>query len=174
MNSNLVKSALISIGAHAIFFVPLAAMRGVHERPQAQVMPGLSSVEMEWVSPSRSSEEGFETAQEPLPPMEEWMEDPGALSGSWLPQTLLNPAPVYPRIARLQGWEGTVLIQAWVTPVGSVGAARVAESSGREPLDGAALAAVRQWRFRAARDGARAVASRVEVPVTFRLKERTD
>lgn len=80
-------------------------------------------------------------------------------------------APAYPRLARRQGWEGVVRVRVQVAADGQVLAASVARSSGYEVLDEAALAAVRGWRFRPARDAqGRPRADMVEVPVRFRLE----
>lgn len=167
---DLVNSALLSVGIHALFLVPGVSGRMPLEFPKADVSEGLSSVELEWVSSPAIQEEGEEQApRSPRPPPEEWLQDSGAVSGSRLPDPVTNPAPIYPRTARLQGWEGTVLVRAWVTPTGGVAAARVAQSSGHGVLDDAALAALRQWRFIPARRRERTVASLVEVPVTFKL-----
>lgn len=81
-----------------------------------------------------------------------------------------NPPPAYPRVARRRGAEGTVLLEVLVTEEGRVDALRVAESSGHDLLDKAALRAVEAWRFRPGRRGDRAVAMRVLVPVRFRLQ----
>ena len=81
-----------------------------------------------------------------------------------------NPPPAYPRVARRRGCEGTVLLEVLVTEKGRVGERRVVESSGHEPLDKAALQAVKDWRFSPGRRGNRAVAMRVLVPVRFQLQ----
>ncbi len=47
----------------------------------------------------------------------------------------------------------------------------VARSSGHSSLDRAALRAVKKWVFTPAKRGKRPVASRVQVPVTFRLSQ---
>jgi protein TonB len=63
-----------------------------------------------------------------------------------------------------------VLLEVLVTEKGRVGERRVAESSGHELLDKAALQAVEDWRFSPGRRGHRAVAMRVLVPVRFQLQ----
>lgn len=86
-----------------------------------------------------------------------------------LPQYLRNPAPVYPRLARERGEEGTVVLDVEVLPSGRCGTLRVLESSGHALLDEAAARAVRQWQFKPAARWGRAIAVWVEIPVTFRL-----
>lgn len=184
MNPNLVKSTLVSIGIHAFLMLPVAFGAVRWSGPAAEVLSGLSSVELEWVEPEfppaagPSSERPMEEGREEPPPdaasapaRESWLNDRGALNAAQPLGSFQNPAPTYPRVARIRGWEGRVLVRAWVTPTGGVASARVAQSSGRGILDGAAVAAVQKWRFSPARRRGQVVASQVEVPITFRLKQ---
>ena len=82
---------------------------------------------------------------------------------------LNNPKPRYPLAARRMGQQGTVVLRVEVSAAGSVLGLQVSESSGFERLDRVALAAVSSWRFVAARRGAVAVASSIQVPIVFRL-----
>ncbi|MBI5684636.1 MAG: energy transducer TonB [Verrucomicrobia bacterium] len=82
-----------------------------------------------------------------------------------------NPPPNYPQVARLRGWHGTVILWVEVQTDGSAGEVGVVKSSGHQPLDEASAEAVRAWRFHPARVGDAAVRSRVEVPISFRLKK---
>jgi protein TonB len=84
---------------------------------------------------------------------------------------LNNPRPAYPLAARRRGEEGKVVLRAQVTTEGRCAAVELKASSGHELLDRAALQTVSQWRFVPARRGDLAVASWVEVPVTFRLRD---
>ncbi|MGB0467370.1 MAG: energy transducer TonB [Pontibacterium sp.] len=77
--------------------------------------------------------------------------------------------PVYPRIARKRGQQGTVWLRAYVKASGEVGQVSVSESSGFRLLDKAALKAVRQWRFTPAQQDGHAQAAYVKIPVTFLL-----
>jgi protein TonB len=81
-----------------------------------------------------------------------------------------NPKPVYPDSARRQGREGKVILRVEVRLDGRAGAVSVDRSSGDYRLDGAALAAVRQWRFRPALRNGAPVAAIVRVPIRFRLR----
>ena len=72
----------------------------------------------------------------------------------------------YPDIARQAGVEGTVVVQALVGTDGRVRDTRVVRSI--PLLNGAALEAVRQWRFKPASTGGRPVAAWVSVPMSFR------
>jgi protein TonB len=97
-------------------------------------------------------------------------ESRGALTEA-LPSYLRNPAPVYPRLARERGQEGTVVLEVEVLASGRAGTVRVLRASGHELLDQAALQAVRGWVFRPARRWQQPVPFVVEIPVTFRLVE---
>ncbi len=83
-----------------------------------------------------------------------------------------SPAPAYPVRARRRGEQGTVMLRVLVGSDGAVLRAEVAQSSGYQRLDDAALEAVRKrWRFVAARRGGQAVQSWVLVPIRFTLTE---
>jgi periplasmic protein TonB len=83
-----------------------------------------------------------------------------------------NPRPMYPASARRRAQEGTVTIRVLVGADGAVEHAELAESSGVDALDDAALATVRsRWRFIPARRDGVAVESWVLVPIQFALVE---
>jgi protein TonB len=82
---------------------------------------------------------------------------------------LQNPSPAYPLAARKRGIEGVVRLNVEVSAEGAPTAVNLAESSGFAPLDEAALAAVRNWRFEPAKRGGKAVSARVEIPLRFKL-----
>lgn len=82
---------------------------------------------------------------------------------------LQNPAPAYPTQSRRLGEEGTTLLRVYVTAGGDAERVEVRTSSGFARLDGAALEAVRRWKFVPARQGERAVAAWVLVPIKFTL-----
>lgn len=83
---------------------------------------------------------------------------------------LRNPAPVYPAIARRSGTEGTVMLKVLVNPEGVPVRVELDQSSGSQPLDGAALDAVKGWRFVPARRGVQNIEGWVRVPVVFKLE----
>ncbi len=87
------------------------------------------------------------------------------------PQALRNRPPFYPWLARMQGWEGTVVLQVRVEPDGRASQVQILKRSGHPTLDQAAQQAVSQWEFLPAQRGGRVVASTVKVPVRFRLTE---
>ncbi len=82
-----------------------------------------------------------------------------------------NAPPVYPRVARQRGWQGTSVLEARIEVTGHVAELRVLESSGFAALDRAALEAVRTWLFAPARRGELALESLVEVPIVWRLAQ---
>jgi len=83
-----------------------------------------------------------------------------------------DPAPAYPAVARRREEQGTVTVRVLIGADGSVERAEIADSSGFDSLDDAALDTVRsRWRFVPARHGGVAVESWVLVPIRFALVE---
>ena len=78
--------------------------------------------------------------------------------------------PVYPATSRRLGEEGTTRLRVMVDQNGRPGQVQIAASSGFARLDQAAIEAVKRWRFVAATDGSRPVASWTQVAITFQLK----
>jgi TonB family protein len=72
----------------------------------------------------------------------------------------------YPDVARQAGVEGTVVVQALIGTDGRVRDMRIVRSI--PLLNGAALEAVKQWRFKPAATGGKPVAAWVSVPIPFR------
>lgn len=79
------------------------------------------------------------------------------------------PAPDYPRQARRQRLEGTVLIRLQIAPQGQVQSANVARSSGNQELDEAARKAVMSASCSPYMENGRAIAVRAVQSVSFRL-----
>ncbi len=77
--------------------------------------------------------------------------------------------PLYPRMAREQGWQGKVVLRAKITAEGTVKDATVQESSGFPVLDDSAIQAVKDWSFEPAKNGEFVVASTVALPIRFDL-----
>ena len=78
-------------------------------------------------------------------------------------------SPKYPERARREGWEGTTLLRVLVDRQGKSKVIQISQSSGFALLDGAAVKAVKKWRFYPAKNGNRPVESWVRVPILFRL-----
>ena len=77
--------------------------------------------------------------------------------------------PVYPRVAKEEGWEGVVLLRVLVHTNGMPGEITIRKSSGHKTLDEAAIEAIQQWRFIPAKDGGFAVRKHVYIPFKFGL-----
>jgi protein TonB len=91
-------------------------------------------------------------------------------SGMTAPVKMVDTAPVYPAIAQSARVEGVVILEAVIDAQGRVESARILRSI--PLLDQAALDAVRQWRFTAARLNGDAVPVVMTVTVNFTLHER--
>jgi protein TonB len=83
-----------------------------------------------------------------------------------------NPAPAYPPLSRRAREEGRVVLRVLVNAAGTADVVELRTSSGSPRLDDAARDTVRRWRFAPARQGERAVAAWVFVPITFALDKR--
>ena len=86
------------------------------------------------------------------------------------PLKLDNKPPAYPRIARLRGYQGTVILKILVNRNGTVSELKIVQSSGYWILDKSALTAVRDWMFEPGSVGSNNVDMWVEQPVRFQLK----
>lgn len=87
------------------------------------------------------------------------------------PATLVSfEQPEYPREARRRGWEGVVTVEVLVDATGRWASASVAQSSGREVLDRAALGALRTAVFRPAIQAGQPEAGAVTARVRFQLQ----
>jgi len=89
-----------------------------------------------------------------------------------MPLYRVNTPPPYPRRAREQGKEGTVLLDVRVDRQGHVQEVRLATSSGSSLLDRTALASVEQWLFEPARKGNEPVEKWVRIPIRFDLQSK--
>jgi TonB family protein len=91
-----------------------------------------------------------------------------AATGMIEPRKILHVMPVYPEGARAAGVQGIVVIEAVVDRDGNVTEPRVIQSV--PLLDDAALAAVRQWKYRPTRVDGVAVPFSMTLTVAFGLK----
>jgi len=81
-----------------------------------------------------------------------------------------NPPPVYPRIARIRGYQGDVMLDVLVNKNGTVGDLKVIKSSGYPILDRAAKSSVKNWLFEPGMAGKEKLKMWVRVPIRFELK----
>ncbi|HTY17927.1 MAG TPA: energy transducer TonB [Myxococcota bacterium] len=94
----------------------------------------------------------------------------GALASA-VPRYRNTPPPEYPPEARQRHQEGIVLLDVDVGADGRPAQVGVKQSSGFPSLDRAAVTAVHRWTFEPARTAGLPVASRVEIPIRFRLTD---
>lgn len=87
---------------------------------------------------------------------------------------LNNPKPIYPLAARRMGWQGKVIVRVEVLATGAAGEVSLYQSSGREALDNAALAAVKSWRFTPARVAGQLITKTFLVPIPFKLESDSE
>lgn len=86
-----------------------------------------------------------------------------------MPLYKVNPPPRYPRLARKRGYQGTVLLDVFVTRDGQAKDVKVVQSSRYSVLDKAAVKSVQSWRFEPGKKGEEKVAMWVKVPIRFEL-----
>jgi protein TonB len=87
------------------------------------------------------------------------------------PNASRNSPPIYPEIARKNGWAGTILLQAKISAQGSVESLKVIQSTGHDVLDQSAMTAVRQWHFHPQKVNGTPTPVTVELPVKFSLNQ---
>ena len=87
------------------------------------------------------------------------------------PNASRNSAPIYPEIARKNGWAGTLLVRAKISAQGTVESLTIVQSTGHDVLDQSAITAVRQWHFHPQKVNGKPVAVTVELPVKFSLNQ---
>lgn len=94
----------------------------------------------------------------------------GSIPVDEMPRLLKKVEPEYPRIARLTGVEGVVVLSLLVNESGHVTDTQILKSLGNTGCDEAAATAARQWRFAPAIKDGRSVAMWIRVPILFQLK----
>ena len=87
------------------------------------------------------------------------------------PVALNKIVPVYPRLARRKGHEGSVVVEISITGDGAVSDANVMSSSGHRELDQAALEAVRNAKFSPATENGMSVSGRLRLTIEFKLEK---
>ncbi len=83
----------------------------------------------------------------------------------------VNKPPVYPEIARENGFEGLVLLEVLVSEKGKSINVRVIKTSGYDILDIAAMRAVNDWEFIPASKNGTPVRGKVRIPISFELSD---
>ena len=139
-------------------------------RKQPPQEPAASPPEPQGVAPG---EMPISPAQEPIAPLSP---EPGTRAGEHpsfsglvvpdeLPEAIAKVPPVYPDAARAAGVEGVVSVRVLVSTAGRVVGYHVDKSI--PVLDNAAIAAVKQWKFKPALKNNMPVEAWVAVPVEF-------
>lgn len=85
------------------------------------------------------------------------------------PKIVSSSKPLYPRVARESGWEGTVIVRTLITADGVPTQVEIRKSCGHEALDLAAREAIKSWKFQPAKDGNIPIAKWVDIPIKFDL-----
>jgi protein TonB len=142
--------------------------------------PRLMATAAQTPSPMSASPPEIETRPQQAPAQPAPPAPPAAASATAAPAAvtppsfsaayLNNPGPVYPVSSRRKREQGTVRMRVQVGPDGAPLQVLLDRTSGYRDLDGAALDVVRKrWRFAPAKQGDRAVAAWVIVPLEFSL-----
>jgi len=99
------------------------------------------------------------------------MATPPALTGSTSsrPTIVSSPRPVYPRVARESGWEGTVIVRTLIDTNGVPNQVKIRKSCGHPRLDQAAQEAIKSWTFQPAKDGNIPITKWIDIPIKFDL-----
>jgi TonB family protein len=167
LNRLLARSACFSTGVHLLLLLPFGFLPAAGGEWAADVVRGASSVELMLVPLVPETGEGI--SRPAVPPLAQSFSDEGVIV-DWRSLALKNDPPRYPWIARVNGWEGTAVIQVLVGLAGRAEQVVVRQSSGHAILDQAARASLQGWTFRPARKSGKDEASWVEIPVSFRLQ----
>ncbi len=85
------------------------------------------------------------------------------------PNVISSSKPIYPRIARESGWEGTVIVRTLIDTTGKPSQLKIRKSCGHPTLDQAAQVAVQRWTFQPAKDGNIPISKWVDIPIKFDL-----
>ena len=83
---------------------------------------------------------------------------------------LNNPPPVYPRLSKRMGEQGTVIVRVFIGLQGTAEQAEIRTSSGYDRLDKAALDTVQRWRYVPGKRHGTPEAMWFNVPVRFVLE----
>ncbi len=134
---------------------------------QTAPRPAPASAGASGAGESASSSEGSGGAgNEGIPPASDGIEAPVVP-----PSVMASRMPDYPSSARSKGVEGVAIVRFLLDKEGYVDTVEIAESSGSDALDRAALKAAEGFRFKPGLDGyGRAVRCYVYIPFAFRLR----
>ena len=158
---------------------PAPAPTQLTQRPHAQALPQTTAVPtapspVAATAAAESTPSANTATASPAPPS---AQTPSVRTASpaavVLPSSdadyLNNPAPVYPRMSRRMGEQGTVLVRVLISADGRAEQAEIRTSSGYARLDEAALDTVKRWRYVPGKRAGTAEAMWFNVPVRFVL-----
>ena len=158
----MMKMRVPSRASQAAPSLPLVSRR---RDPVNEVVPPLTTVRKE-----RST-----TPSLPAPPRlvkpHTLTATPPAQTGPALtsPTIISSSRPIYPRMARESGWEGTVIVRTLIDTNGVPSQVLIRKSCGHPTLDQAAQDAVKSWIFQPAKDGNIPISKWVDIPIKFDL-----
>jgi protein TonB len=140
--------------------------------PLKETLPDYGAFEMENTDSASPPEPAEEPVQVAALPSDADMTPEPSPSGikEAIPLYRNNPPPMYPRIARRRGYEGTVVLEVLVNTEGRVADYRIIRSCGHPVLDRAAAKSIRNWLFKPGMRGDKNVDMWVKVPIRFELK----
>lgn len=144
---------------------PAVSRPPVRPMSPVPVEPPPPSVEEPITQPENPPLPITESVTEPLTPEPPVPVNPPRFDAAYLN----NPKPEYPRAAKKLGLQGTVLLRVLVSAAGQVEQINILTSSGVASLDEVAMNTVKHWTFVPARQGDRAIAGAVNVPIRFTL-----
>lgn len=137
---------------------PAPANLPVVQNPVPSSDPGPDTVQVAQAQPPAPP------APPPAPPAPEPVTEPKGYAGY-----LNNPAPTYPSAAQLRKLQGRVVLKVHVLASGQPDTVDIAQSSGYDILDQAAIKAVTAWVFDPAKRGTKPIDGWVNVPINFKL-----
>jgi periplasmic protein TonB len=86
------------------------------------------------------------------------------------PVPVRTVAPEYPRELKSQGVSGLVMVKCTIDEQGNVAETEISKSS-NESFDKFALAALKKWKFKPARQDGAAITVQVTIPIKFVAEE---
>ncbi|MCD6380221.1 energy transducer TonB [bacterium] len=133
--------------------IPMAAEEGEEAQDAADVAP--------------TSFDQIDNLPPPPPPKADKMSKFFAFDEP--PVLIKMVSPRYPELARLAGIEGAVTLRVLVSEKGAVISVSVLHSDVTPAMDNAAIAAIRKFRFKPARQRMKPVKAFMAIPIVFRL-----
>ena len=142
---------------------------GIHVETPLPPESGAETAGAEILSPLTTGREWVgATPGEEIPDGLSILGDKTAGDNYTAPEFFVGEKPPYPKQAKRNGWEGTVLLNLSINAKGEVEKVGIAKSSGYQLLDHQARQSASVWRFKPARRNGMAIAVTVQQPIIFR------